>query len=139
MKYLLDTNIISEMQKSNCNQDVRVFIEQIPAEDMFVSAITMGELCYGMEKLPPGKKKHELAIWLYTQVAEWFRDRVIALDTEVLMEWGKLRARADRTLPVVDSQIAAAAITHHMTLITRNVKDFEDIEGINLINPWGEG
>ena len=137
MKYLLDTNIISEMQKSGCNQDVRAFIEQIPAEDMFICVISMGELCYGMEKLPPGKKKHELAIWLYTHVTDWFRDRVIPLDTEVLLEWGKLRARAGRTLPVVDSQIAAAAITHHMTLVTRNVKDFEDIEGISLINPWG--
>jgi predicted nucleic acid-binding protein len=89
-----------------------------------------------MEKLPPGKKKHELLIWLYTQVADWFKDRVIALDTEVLLEWGKLRARAGRTMPALDSLIAAAAITHHMTLVTRNVKDFRDIEGINLINPW---
>jgi predicted nucleic acid-binding protein len=136
MKYLIDTNVISEMQKSNCNQGVRTFIEQIPSEDIFICVISIGELCYGMEKLPPGKKKHELMIWLYTQVAEWFRDRVIALDTDVLLEWGKIRAHSDRTMPVVDSQIAAAAITHHMTLVTRNVKDFEDIEGIGLINPW---
>jgi predicted nucleic acid-binding protein len=136
MKYLLDTNVISEMQKSNCNPNVKSFIEKIPVEDMFICAISMGELCYGMEKLPPGKKKHELLIWLYTQVADWFKDRVIALDTEVLLEWGKLRARAGRTMPALDSLIAAAAITHHMTLVTRNVKDFKDIEGINLINPW---
>jgi len=136
MKYLLDTNIISEMQKSKCNQNVKSFIDKIPAEDMFISVISMGELCYGMEKLPPGKKKHELAVWLYTQVSEWFRDRVIPLDTEVLLEWGRIRARSGRTMPVIDSQIAAAAVTHHMTLVTRNVKDFKDIEGISLINPW---
>ena len=136
MKYLLDTNVISEMQKSKCNQNVKSFIEKIPVEDMFISAISMGELCYGMEKLPPGKKKHELLIWLYTQVADWFKDRVISLDTDVLLEWGKLRARAGRTMPALDSLIAAAAITHHMTLVTRNVKDFKDIEGISLINPW---
>jgi predicted nucleic acid-binding protein len=136
MKYLLDTNIISEMQKSKCSQNVKSFMDKIPAEDMFISVITMGELCYGMEKLPPGKKKHELAIWLYTQVSEWFKDRVIALDTDVLLEWGKIRAHSDRTMPVIDSQIAAMAITHHMTLVTRNVKDFKDIEGISLINPW---
>jgi len=135
MKYLLDTNIISEMQKSKCNPNVKSFIDKIPVEDMFISVISVGELCYGMEKLPPGKKKHELLIWLYTHVAEWFRDRVIALDTEVLLEWGKIRARAGRTMPVVDSLIAAAAITHHMTLITRNVEDFMDIEGISLIDP----
>jgi predicted nucleic acid-binding protein len=136
MKYLLDTNIISEMRKSNCAPNVKSFIDKIPAEDMFISVISMGELCYGMEKLPPSKKKHELAIWLYTQVSDWFKDRVIALDTEVLLEWGKLRARAGRTMPALDSLIAAAAITHHMTLITRNVKDFNDIEGISLIDPW---
>jgi predicted nucleic acid-binding protein len=136
MRYLIDTNVISEMQRSNCNQGVKSFIEQIPSEDIFICVLSMGELCYGMEKLPPGKKKHELMIWLYTQVVEWFRDRVIGLDTEVLLEWGKIRARSERTMPIVDSQIAAAAITHHMTLVTRNVKDFEDIEGISLINPW---
>jgi len=111
-------------------------MDKIPAEDMFISVISLGELSYGMEKLPPGKKKHELAIWLYTQVSEWFKDRVIALDTDVLLEWGKMRAHSDRTMPVIDSLIAAAAITHHMTLVTRNVKDFKDIEGISLINPW---
>jgi len=136
MKYLIDTNIISEMQKSKCNQNVISFMDKIPVEDMFISVISMGELCYGMEKLPPGKKKHELAIWLYTQVTEWFKDRVIALDTDVLLEWGKIRAHSGRTMPVIDSLIAAAAITHHMTLVTRNVKDFKDIEGISLINPW---
>jgi len=136
VKYLLDTNVISEMQKSNCNPSVKSFIETIPAEDLFICAISMGELSYGMEKLPPGKKKHELAIWLYTQVSEWFRERIITLDSEVLLEWGKLRARAVKTMSVLDSLIASAAITHHMTLVTRNVKDFKDIEGISLINPW---
>jgi predicted nucleic acid-binding protein len=136
MKYLIDTNIIKKKKKSKCNQNVKLFMDKIPAEDMFISVISMGELCYGMEKLPAGKKKHELAIWLYTQVSEWFKDRVIALDTDVLLEWGKIRAHSSRTMPVIDSLLAAAAITHHMTLVTRNVKDFEDIEGISLINPW---
>jgi len=136
MKYLLDTNIISEMQKSSCNPKVKDFIDSLPLEDVYISAISMGELCYGMEKLPAGKKKHELAIWLYSQVTEWFKGRIIDLDTEVLLGWGKLRAQAVRTKPVLDSLIAAAAITHHMILVTRNVKDFEDIEGISLINPW---
>jgi hypothetical protein len=53
-----------------------------------------------------------------------------------MTEWGRIRARAARTMPVIDSLIASAAITHHMTLVTRNTKDFEDIDGIMLINPW---
>jgi predicted nucleic acid-binding protein len=136
LKYLLDTNVISELQKPNCHPRVKAFAEEIPWEDLYISAITMGEVCYGVEKLPASKKKHELAIWLYTKVPEWFNDRIITLDTEVLEEWGKIRANTKRTLPVVDSLIAASAITCHMLLVTRNTKDFDDIEGINLLNPW---
>ena len=136
MKYLLDTNIISEMQKSNCNPKVKAFTDEIPVEDMYICAITIGELCYGVEKLPPGKKKHELMLWLYTKLPEWFYGRVISLDTDTMTEWGKIRAKAVRTMPVVDSLIASAAISRHMTLVTRNTDDFEDIEGIMLANPW---
>ena len=136
MKYLLDTNIISELQKSQCNPKVKDFINDIPSEDMYICSLTMGELFYGMEKLPSGKKKHELAVWLYTKVPEWFNGRIIPFDTDVMVEWGKIRARAERTMPVADTLIAAAAITHHMILVTRNIKDFEDIEGLNLLNPW---
>ena len=136
MNYLLDTNVISELRKSNCNEKVRGFTDKLPPEDMHICDLTIGELCYGMEKLPAGKKKHELAIWIYTEVPQWFRDRIIPIETEVMLEWGKIRARAERTLPVADTLIASSAITHHMVLVTRNVKDFEDVEGINLFNPW---
>jgi len=136
MKYLLDTNVISELQKSNCNQNVKTFIESLHWEDVYLSSITVGELCYGVEKLPHGKKKHDLSIWLYSQLPEWFNDRIIGLDTEVFIEWGKIRAEVQRTLPVIDSLIAASAIVNYMFLVTRNTKDFDGIEGINLINPW---
>jgi predicted nucleic acid-binding protein len=120
----------------NCNPKVKAFTDEIPLEDLFVCAITLGELCYGMEKLPAGKKNHAPAVWIYTKVPEWFNGRIITLDIETMEEWGRLRARAGRTMPVMDSLIAAAALTHHMTLVTRNTKDFEDIEGILLIDPW---
>jgi len=136
VKYLLDTNIISEMQKSKCNSNVKAFTDRIPMEDMYICAISIGELCYGMEKLPHGKKKHDLAIWLYTKLPQWFYGRIVSHDTDTMTEWGRIRARVARTMPVVDSLIASAAITHHMTLVTRNTKDFQDIEGIILINPW---
>ena len=136
MNYLLDTNIISEMQKSKCNQKVKSFASQISGENLFICSVTIGELCYGIEKLPAGRKKHELTIWLHTKVPEWFNGRIVSLDTDTMTEWGRIRARTDRTMPVVDSLIASAAITHHMTLVTRNTKDFEDIEGIMLLNPW---
>jgi len=136
LKYLLDTNVISEMQKSSCSQNVKSFADALHWEDIFISTVTIGEICYGIEKLPAGKKKHDLSIWLYTEAPRWFDGRVITLDTEVLLEWGKIRARAEKALSAADTLIAAAAIVHHMFLVTGNTKDFEDIEGINLINPW---
>jgi len=136
VKYLLDTNVISEIQKTNCSEKVKTFTDNLNSEDLYIPAITLGELCYGIEKMPYGKKKHELSIWLYTELPHWFERRIVEFDTEVMQEWGKIRAVTERTLPTVDSLIAAAAIVHHMFLVTRNTKDFEDIEGINLINPW---
>jgi predicted nucleic acid-binding protein len=136
VKYLLDTNIVSETQKSNCAPKVKAFLDGLAGEDLYICSITVGEICYGIEKLPAGKKKHELMVWLYGKLPEWFNGRVISLDTDVMTEWGKIRAHTDRTLPAADSMIASAAITHHMTLITRNTKDFEGIEGLMLINPW---
>jgi predicted nucleic acid-binding protein len=89
-----------------------------------------------MEKLPSGKKKHDLTVWLYGKLPEWFSGRVISLDTDVMTEWGKIRASNERIMPVADIMIASAAITHHLTLVTRNTGDFKDIEGLMLINPW---
>ena len=138
MKYLLDTNVISEIKKPNYNKNVKEFLDTAIWEELYLSAITIGEICNGIEKLPAGKKKHELSIWLYTDIPQWFKRRIIAIDTDVVLEWGKLLARAGRTLAAADSLIAASAITHHMILVTRNTRDFEGIEGINLYNPWEE-
>jgi len=136
VNYLLDTNILSEMRKPHCNPQVKAFADRIDPENMYISAISIGEISFGMEKLPAGKKKHELAIWLYSTLPEWFNRRIIFMDTDVMTEWGRIRALADRTMPVVDSMIAAASITHHMTLVTRNIRDFQGIEGLMIINPW---
>ena len=136
MKYLLDTNVISEIQKINGDAKVKRYVHSIGLENLYLASITVGEICFGIEKLPPCKKKHELSVWFYIQIPQWFKNRIISLESDVFIEWGKLCARVKRTLPSEDSILAATAIFHNMTLITRNIKDFEDIEGIKLINPW---
>ena len=128
MKYLLDTNVLSELQKPKGNQEVKNCIQIIPLNNLYISTITIGEICYGVEKMPVCKKKHELLIWLYMDIPQWFENRIIPVGNELALEWGKMRARTKRTLPVADSQIAAAALLHNMTLVTRNTKNFEDIE-----------
>jgi predicted nucleic acid-binding protein len=136
MRYLLDTNVISELQKSSCNPAVKVFIENTPPEDLFLSTISIGEIWYGVAKLNDGKKKLELSAWLNNQLPEYFQERVLLLDNQTAAEWGRLRSRQKRTLPVIDSLIAATALVHRLSLVTRNTQDFEDIAGISLLNPW---
>ena len=136
MKYLLDTNVISEMQKPVSNKNVKSFIDFVNIKDLYLSSFTIGELNFGIEKLPIGKKRHELNIWLYTKILEWFDRRIIHLDTEVMIFWGKLRAKTKRTTPLDDLLIAATALTYNLTLVTRNTKDYEGIENLTLLNPW---
>jgi predicted nucleic acid-binding protein len=136
VKYLLDTNVLSEIRKPNRNLKVNTFIENIIRDDVFISAISVGEIVFGIEKLPEGKKRTELSLWLYRQILGLFENCIIPLDTEVMQEWGRLCASSKRTLPLKDSFIAACALTHRCTLVTRNTKDFKDIGGLNLMNPW---
>jgi len=136
MNYLLDTNVISETFKQNINQNVNSFLSNIKRKCMFLSVYTIGELCFGVEKLPVSKKKHDLSIWLYSKIPLWFNKRILSLNNEIMINWGNLRALSKRTLPIDDSIIAATALTNNMILVTRNIKDYIDIPDLKLINPW---
>ena len=138
MKYLLDTNVLSEIRKPRGNAKVKAFVDSLREEDIFISVISIGEIGYGIERLPAGPKKTELLVWLNQQLPEWFGNRIISLDVDILSEWGRLQARIKETLPVFDSLIAASALSRRMTIITRNKKDFERIDGIIMLNPWEE-
>ncbi|MDR3147277.1 MAG: type II toxin-antitoxin system VapC family toxin [Treponema sp.] len=138
MNYLLDTNVASEIRKPNCNIKVRRFIDTHDQTTLFMSAVSIGEISYGVERLLPGEKKIRFTHFLDVQIPEWFGDRVIPVDGEVMREWGRICARAGRTLPLLDSLIAATALAQGLTVLTRNTRDFEAIEGILLLNPWEE-
>jgi predicted nucleic acid-binding protein len=136
VKYLLHTNVISEIRKPDCNPAVTAFIDGIPREDLFLCTMSIGEIAYGTERLAEGKKKKELSHWLNRQLPAEFENRIIDLDTGCMLEWGRLCAGAGRTLPFKDSIIAAAALAHRLTILTRNTGDFEGIEGLKFYNPW---
>ena len=136
MRYLLDTNVLSEIRKPRGHAGVKVFVDSLREEDLFISVLSIGEIGFGIEKLPAGSKKTELYVWLTQQLPERFGNRIIPLDTEIMAEWGRLQARTQKTLPVFDSLIAASALARRLTVVTRNIKDFERIEGILLLNPW---
>ncbi|GMO25539.1 MAG: type II toxin-antitoxin system VapC family toxin [Termitinemataceae bacterium] len=136
MNYLVDTNVISEFRKTDCNDHVRSFVESLANESLYISAISLGEIQYGVAKMEASKKKHELLVWVSVQLPDWFSERIIPVDSEISFVWGSLRAEHKATLPAVDSLLAATALTHHLTILTRNEKDFENISGLNYINPW---
>ena len=136
MKYLLDTNVLSEIRKPNGHYGVKEFVESLREEDIFISVISVGEIGFGIEKLSTGPKKTELFNWFTQRFPDRFGKRIIAIDSDIMMEWARIQARAVKTLPVFDSLIAATALARRLTVVTRNTKDFENMEGVILHNPW---
>jgi len=138
MKAILDTCVISEFVAKQPNPKVVEFLDALDTDDAYLSVITIGEVIKGVEKLPDSRRKTELRDWLQDDLLARFQGKILPLDTDVIVEWGMLVARtelAGKAMPAVDSLIAATAIANKMTLVTRNVSDFE-AAGIEVINPW---
>ena len=136
MRYLIDTNIISELIKPQPNQHVLDWFAKIPNESIFISALTIGELRKGIEMLEPGKKRTKLLHWLEQDLLKWFGYNIIPISLEVAHRWGVISSRIKKALPVVDTLIAATAATHDLRIVTRNEADFclPDVEVINPFN-----
>jgi toxin FitB len=97
--------------------------------------LTLGELRKGVLKLPAGKQRERLTHWLDHTLAQWFGERVIAVDQTVCLCWAEIQADAGRPLPAIDSLLAASAVAHHLTIATRNERDFQ-LTGLEVVNPW---
>lgn len=138
MNYLLDTNVISELVTAKPNPNVMRWLEQIPINTFFLSVLTLGEIRKGIEKVNDNKRKKKLLIWLEHDLIEMFGERVLAITAQVADRWGRLPCQVTRTLPAIDSLIAATALHHDMALVTRNTQDFSDCAGLEVINPWVE-
>ena len=138
MKYLLDTCVISELVARQPQPSVVEFVDTLDPDEVYLSVITIGEITKGIEKLPKSKRKQELLTWLREDLLIRFDGKMLALDAEILVEWGKLTARLEssgRTIPAIDSLIAATVLAQQATLVTRNVADFAGT-GVEIINPW---
>ncbi|MEQ1531388.1 MAG: type II toxin-antitoxin system VapC family toxin [Methylococcales bacterium] len=137
MKYLLDTCVISEFTKPQPNSQVLIWFEATQSEDLFLSVITIGEIKKGIYKLPVSSKKQALLFWLTTLLGD-YQHRLLPVDLDVIDNWSAIIAHAEKNgQPVasMDSLIAATAYTHHLTLVTRNERDFAACN-ITMINPW---
>ncbi|MBM3951896.1 MAG: type II toxin-antitoxin system VapC family toxin [Rhodospirillales bacterium] len=135
MSYLIDTCAISEIVKPKPDQRVIDWFEAAPQEALHVSVLTLGEIRKGIEGLPGGRRRARIAAWLEVELPAWFEDRVLPVDAAVADEWGRLLVRTRRAVSAVDSLIAATALRHRLTIVTRNVSDFA-FDGIDNINPW---
>lgn len=132
--YLLDTNVVSETRKQRPYQGVLDFLAGAETSRLFVSALTVGELHKGVaaKRAEDAAAAEHLRDWLST-IETTFTRRVLPVDAAVARRWGELSAR--RSLPVVDTLIAATALVHGLTLVTRNVRDVR-ATGADIFNPW---
>lgn len=135
MRILLDTCVLAEFHRGN--EVARQAIKDLPDENLFISALSIGEISKGISLLDTGKKKKALMDWLLT-LGTTFGDRVIPIDKETAELWGHLSARAQKSgvvVPAVDGLICATALQHGLAVMTRNAKHFS-ISGIHVIDPW---
>jgi toxin FitB len=138
MKYLLDTCVVSELIAKQPNPKVLDWLNTQPNQDLYLSVITIGELVKGISKLPDSKRKTSLQDWFDDDLLVRFAARILPLDLDTLVLWGKLIGKLEpqgRILPLMDSLIVAIALQGAFTLVTRNEKDFTGTE-LTLFNPW---
>jgi predicted nucleic acid-binding protein len=135
VSYLVDTYVLSELRRREPAHAVVQWMEARPATALFLSALTVGELRKGIEALPAGLRKQQLLDWLEVELPAFFANRLLPVDRKVAEHWGNLLAKAGRPLPAIDSLLAATALTHGLTLVTRHVRDFQ-FSGLTVIDPW---
>ena len=141
MPWLLDTNILSEIRRLKPEPRVLTFISDRPLEQLYVSAVTLAELRFGIELLSEGSsRRDELNHWLTNTIRPMFDQRVLPITEEIMFRWRVLveeGRKAGHTFSQPDLIIAATALHHGFTMVTRDRGDFERA-GVAIVNPWEE-
>jgi predicted nucleic acid-binding protein len=136
--FLLDTNVISELVKPTPDSRVTRWIDAARESLLYLSVLTLGEIRKGIALLPDASRRGSLETWLDHELVLRFADRILAIDQAVADRWGRIAAqalRAKSALPVIDGLLAATAMRHNLTLVTRNTKDVA-ATGVAVFNPW---
>jgi len=136
--WLLDTNIISELRKPNCNVNVKVWSESQPPQSFYLSTVTLAEIRFGIERVQKDDLRQELTEWLERTLRPWFLERTLPVDEDVILLWRQLVESGRKqgyTYGQPDLFIAATAHIHSLCVVTRNIKDFER-SGVAVMNPF---
>lgn len=139
--FLLDTNVVSELVKPKPDGNVRRWVDEADESILFLSAMTLGEIRKGIESLGPGARRGRLESWLQVDLRLRFRDRILPIDEAIADRWGAISAMAaakGKPVPVVDGILAATALHHNLTFVTRNNSDVAGT-GVSTLNPWQSG
>ena len=137
MSFLLDTNVVSEWTRPKPDTGVIEWLAEVDEDRVFISVITLAELRHGVERLAPGKRRAQLDEWLREELPLRFEERILSIDEAVADTCGAVVAHRDaigRPIQAMDALIAATAKVHRLTVVTRNIDDFQP--SVDAINPW---
>lgn len=138
-RFLLDTCVISDA-RAKANAGLTEWLGGTDAGTLYLSVITIGEISWGIERLPSGKKRTMLERWLRDELLEAFGGRILQVDLGVVGTWGRIRAGAERhgnNADALDTLVAAIAVHYDLILVTRNEMDFVGT-AVPILNPWGQ-
>ena len=133
--FLLDTNVVSELVRPRPDSKVTAWVAATDEELLFLSVMTFGEIRKGIALLKDPARRAALEAWLDRDLTLRFDRRILPIDHAVADRWGQLSAASSGPLPVIDGLMAATALHHNLTLVTRNTKDVAGT-GVTLFNPW---
>jgi toxin FitB len=136
--WLIDTNVISELRRPHPEPRVMTFIAGQPLENLFISAVTFAEIRFGIETLADAARRAELTDWLTHKVRPMFEQRVLPVSEDVMLKWRTLvdeGRRAGHTFSQPDLIIAATAAHHGLTVVSRDISDFQRAR-VSVLNPW---
>ena len=134
MSFLLDTNLVAELRKPRAHPGVMRWFDSVDGSELFLSVLVLGEVRQGIVRLRRRDPRQAATYdaWL-SRLRHDFADRILPVTEDIALDWGRLNA--GDPLPVVDGLLAATARVHNLTLVTRNVADFERTE-VPLLNPF---
>ncbi|MGD0297519.1 MAG: type II toxin-antitoxin system VapC family toxin [Bryobacteraceae bacterium] len=136
--FLLDTNCISELVRPKPEPRVLEWMEAVDETLLYLSVLTMGEIRKGLAGLAQSKRRSLLENWLEVELQPRFSGRIVPIDTAIADRWGLLTAEAKRNgkpLSIIDGLLAATALHHNLTVVSRNISDFANTH-VPVLNPW---